>query len=292
MRIRRARESEAAALSELAVISKQYWGYSPQDIEQWRPLLAVSAQDIASKPAFVAEVEDEAVGFYLLFPGPQLWELDHLWVSPEFARRGIGRALLVHAANSARRAGASTIVIDADPNAEPFYVACGAIRQGVVAAPIAGNPARVRPQLSLRVSSSTGWPTAKAYPMNLADATVVQLLIPVEDFERAVVYYRDVLGIKFLFAAPPQMAFFLCGAVRLLVGVTPPGQVSQRGSAIYFQVEDIQGVYSSLKSAGVHFVAEPHVVNRTPRSESWLAEFRDPDGNQLSLMSEVVHAGA
>src|SRR5450432_2307395 len=123
MQIRRARESEAAALSALALISKQYWGYSPQDIEKWRPNLAVSAQDIASKPTFVAEVENAAVGFYLLVPGPQVWQLDHLWVSPEFARRGIGRALLDHAVRSARLAGASSIVIDADPNAEPFYVA-------------------------------------------------------------------------------------------------------------------------------------------------------------------------
>ena len=52
--------------------------------------------------------------------------------------------------------------------------------------------------------------------MNLADAKVAQLLIPVEDFERGVAFYRDVLGIPFLFAAPPQMAFFNCGGVRLL----------------------------------------------------------------------------
>ena len=153
MRIRRARESEASALSALAVTSKQYWGYSPQDIERWRPLLAVSPKDIASNPTFVAEVENEAVGFYLLVPRPQVWDLEHLWVWPKFARRGIGRALLAHAVNSARLAGMSTIFIDADPNAEPFYVACGAFRQGVVAAPITCNPARFRPQLSLQVTS-------------------------------------------------------------------------------------------------------------------------------------------
>jgi len=153
MRIRRARESEASALSALAVTSKQYWGYSPQDIERWRPLLAVSPQDIASNPTFVAEVENEVVGFYSLVIRSEVSDLDHLWVSPKFTHRGIGRALLAHAVNSARLAGMSTIVIDADPNAEPFYVACGALRQCVVAAPIAGNPARFRPQLSLQVTS-------------------------------------------------------------------------------------------------------------------------------------------
>ena len=115
-----------------------------------------------------------------------------------------------------------------------------------------------------------------------------QVLIPVEDFERGTSFYRDVLGIPFLFAAPPQMAFFMCGSVRLLVGVLPAGQKAQRGSAIYFRVGDIQGVHAALKDKGVKFVAGPHLVNRTAKSELWLAEFTDPDGNQLALMAEVA----
>jgi len=128
--------------------------------------------------------------------------------------------------------------------------------------------------------------------MNLADATIGQLMIPIENFDRGIAFYRDTLGIPFLFAAPPQMAFFACGSVRLLVGVTPAGQKAQRGSAIYFQVKDIKGVYASLNAKGVHFLAEPHIVNRTPKSELWLAEFNDPDGNPLALMSDVPVAGA
>jgi methylmalonyl-CoA/ethylmalonyl-CoA epimerase len=89
--------------------------------------------------------------------------------------------------------------------------------------------------------------------MNLSDATVGQLLIPVDDLDRGVAFYRDVLGLRFLFAAP-----------------------------------DIQSVHSTLSAAGVRFVASPHIVNRTPKSELWLAEFTDPDGNQLALMSEVA----
>ena len=124
--------------------------------------------------------------------------------------------------------------------------------------------------------------------MNLANAKIAQLLIPVEDFDKGVAFYRDVLGIPFLFAAPPQMAFFDCGGVRLLVGVMPPGQKAQRGSAIYFQVPDIQAVFATLKEKGVAFVAPPHVVNRTAKTELWLSEFKDPDGNQLALMSDVA----
>ena len=124
--------------------------------------------------------------------------------------------------------------------------------------------------------------------MNLSDATVGQLLIPVDDFERGIAFYRDVLGLPFLFAAPPQMAFFSCGSVRLLVGVLPAGQKAQRGSAIYFSVKDINGVFTSLRDNGVKFEANPHIVHRTPKAELWLAEFTDPYGNQLALMSEVA----
>ncbi len=123
--------------------------------------------------------------------------------------------------------------------------------------------------------------------MNLSHATVVQVLVPIEDYDRGMAFYRDILGIPFLFAAPPQMAFFVCGSVRLLVGVMPPGQNARCGSVIYFQVSDIQAVFSTLRLAGVAFVSNPHMINRSPKSELWLAEFNDPDGNHLALMSEV-----
>ena len=126
--------------------------------------------------------------------------------------------------------------------------------------------------------------------MDLQNAKIGQLLIPIESFDAGVAFYRDVLGIPFLFAAPPQMAFFNCGGVRLLVGVIPAGQKAQRGATIYFQVDDIHAVFSSFRDKGVAFSAEPHVVHRTPKSELWLAEFTDPDGNQLALMSEVAIA--
>lgn len=130
-------------------------------------------------------------------------------------------------------------------------------------------------------------------PLNtqdLSQASVGQILIPVEDLEKAIPFYRDVLGLAFLFSAPPQMSFFQCGNVRLLVGVPEAGQPRQRGALIYFKVADIKGVHARLAQNGVHFVAEPHVVHRAATYDLWLAEFRDLDGNQLALMSEVPKA--
>ena len=122
---------------------------------------------------------------------------------------------------------------------------------------------------------------------DLSRSTIGQLLIPVTDLDRAIPWYRDVLGLPFLFSAPPQMAFFQCGDVRLLVGV-PEAAESRRGSGtIYFHVEDIRAVHATLAGRGVAFEAPPHAVHRTERSTLWLSEFRDPDGNPLALMAEV-----
>jgi predicted enzyme related to lactoylglutathione lyase len=122
---------------------------------------------------------------------------------------------------------------------------------------------------------------------DLAESTVGQILIPVEDLDRAIPFYRDRLGLRFLFAAPPQMSFFQCGAVRLLIGVPEAGQTRERGATVYFQVTDIHVVHRTLAGRGVSFPTAPHVVHRTPATELWLSEFSDPDGNHLALMSEM-----
>src|SRR6266404_5301275 len=150
MNIRLAQEHEAEALSGLALKAKAYWGYSADTIESWRQELSVSSDTITSRPTFVAAVGDQIAGFYSLVPSTHSWKLDHLWVLPQFMDRGIGRALVAHALETAARGGASYVTVDADPNAESFYLACGAARCGEVPAPIPGEPGRVRPQLAFR----------------------------------------------------------------------------------------------------------------------------------------------
>ena len=148
MNIRRAEEAEAPVLSALVMRAKAHWGYSNEQLERWRSQLTISSTDIRERPTFIAMADAEVVGFYSLRSSPVAWELDNLWVQPEFMNRGIGRALLAHALATAVRGGAREITVDADPNAEPFYLACGAIRRGEVAAAVPGQPNRVRPQLA------------------------------------------------------------------------------------------------------------------------------------------------
>jgi len=147
MNIRLAAESEAAQLSDLVILAKSYWGYSTEAMERWRPELAVSPADVRERPTFVAVVGAEIAGFYSLRPAQSAWELDNLWVLPAFMRQGVGRELLNHALATAAQGGASEVTVDADPNAESFYLACGATRRGEVPAPVPGQPERVRPQL-------------------------------------------------------------------------------------------------------------------------------------------------
>ena len=152
--IRPAVETEAQLLSALAMRAKVHWGYSAEVLEGWRAELAVSPQNIRAKPTFVAMVRIEVAGFYSLSPLGRSCELDHLWVLPRFMHLGIGRALLSHALETAARGGATEVTVDADPNAEPFYLECGAVRRGVVPAPLPGQPQRARPQLAFNARAS------------------------------------------------------------------------------------------------------------------------------------------
>ncbi|MDH5538543.1 MAG: GNAT family N-acetyltransferase, partial [Rhizobacter sp.] len=147
----RAHEGEAEALCAIALESKAFWSYSKAQLEAWRGELTVTQGSISTGLAWVADVDGRVAGFFVLAPSPRLWTLEHFWVLPDFMRRGVGRSLLSRAAELAVRGGAEGIAIDADPNAAPFYRACGAMRTGSLAAPIDGQPQRVRPQMLLPV---------------------------------------------------------------------------------------------------------------------------------------------
>ena len=112
-----------------------------------------------------------------------------------------------------------------------------------------------------------------------------QISMRVHDLDRAVRFYRDVLGVPFLFAVPPRLAFFDCGGVRLMLSIPEPA-FDHPGSVLYFAVDDIEAAYSALKTQGVPFKGAPHRIATLTDREVWLAEFNDTEGNPLALMSE------
>ncbi len=113
-----------------------------------------------------------------------------------------------------------------------------------------------------------------------------QIAIPVSDVDRAIAFYRDTLGMRFLFRAPPGLGFFHLNGVRLMLDA--PAKAQGAGcSVIYYKVPDINATWDALVRGGVKQESKPRMLVRMPDHELWLAFFRDPDENLLALMSEV-----
>ena len=115
---------------------------------------------------------------------------------------------------------------------------------------------------------------------------VGQVAINAYDVVRATAFYRDVLGLKFLFAAG-ELAFFECGGLRLMLDKTEDPEFVHRSSILYFSVADIRASHAKLVEAGVKIVAEPRLVAAMPDHDLWMSFFRDTEENVMALMSEV-----
>jgi methylmalonyl-CoA/ethylmalonyl-CoA epimerase len=112
--------------------------------------------------------------------------------------------------------------------------------------------------------------------------------VTIRNLPRAVAFYRDILGMKLLFEAPPAMAFFDCGGIRLMLSEPEGAGNEQFSSVVYYTVDDIQAATAELQERGVTFEGPPHIIARLPHADLWMAFLRDPDGNMLALMSEVT----
>lgn len=120
-----------------------------------------------------------------------------------------------------------------------------------------------------------------------APTRIGQIAIPVDDLDRAVRFYGGVLGLRLLFRAPPGLAFFDCGGVRLMLS-RPEGEGAPRNAGlVYYVVEDLERTYRRLAATGVAFLDSPHCIAKLPNHELWMAFCRDSEDNLLALMSEV-----
>jgi methylmalonyl-CoA/ethylmalonyl-CoA epimerase len=113
-----------------------------------------------------------------------------------------------------------------------------------------------------------------------------QIAINVRDLQRAVAFYRDTLGMRFLFQAPGGLAFFDVGGVRLMLGVAEKPEFSHPASILYYKVPDINAAYETLIGHGVTFIDEPHLIAKMPDHDLWMVFFRDSEENVVALMEE------
>jgi catechol 2,3-dioxygenase-like lactoylglutathione lyase family enzyme len=115
-----------------------------------------------------------------------------------------------------------------------------------------------------------------------------QIAITAKDLDRAVAFYRDTLGMQFLFRVP-NLAFFDCG-VRLMLSNPESEEFDHPASVIYYQVGDLQQAYDTLSARGAAFIDQPHLIATMPDHDLWMCFLKDSEGNTLGLMSEVRRA--
>ena len=119
-------------------------------------------------------------------------------------------------------------------------------------------------------------------------AQIGQIAISVQDLERAVAFYRDKLGMQYLFMAS-NLAFFDCDGTRLMLSTPEPSQAHSGNSIIYFTVADIDAAYRELVERGVSFDDQPHIIADMGTYDLWMAFLRDSEDNLLGIMSEIQH---
>ena len=126
-------------------------------------------------------------------------------------------------------------------------------------------------------------------PATVSLSRIKQIPVPVDSVEKAKAFYRDTLGMRHLFDAPPALSFFDCGGIRLmLAGPEAQGKDGDRQHAVlFYDVTDIKTTYARIKASGARSLAEPHIITRMNGREVWIAELSDGQGNNVSLISEV-----
>jgi predicted enzyme related to lactoylglutathione lyase len=119
-------------------------------------------------------------------------------------------------------------------------------------------------------------------------SAIEQIAVNAEDIERAVTFYRDKLGMKHLFTVPPNLAFFDCDGIRLMLSLPAKPEFDHPSSIIYFKVDDIQAAFATLAERGVPFEEPPTFVADMGSYNLWIGAFRDSENNLLALMSHVA----
>lgn len=123
-------------------------------------------------------------------------------------------------------------------------------------------------------------------PPNHAPGGLMQVAITTRNVPALAAFYRDIVGLKHLFDAGPNLAFFDLGGVRLMISAPSSPELDHPASVFYYRVADIEAAHATLKARGAREERPPGLTARMPDHELWTSFFRDPDDNLFALMCE------
>lgn len=122
--------------------------------------------------------------------------------------------------------------------------------------------------------------------MNDRVGEIGQIAVTVSDVAKALPFYRDILGLEFLFSPGPNLAFLSAGPVRIMLSTPQGAGAPGANSVLYFKVADIMAAHSAMVKKGATNERTPQLTARMPDHELWIGFLRDPDGNLVGLMEE------
>lgn len=117
-------------------------------------------------------------------------------------------------------------------------------------------------------------------------SAIGQIAITVSDVQKALGFYRDILGLSFLFSPTPELAFLKAGDVRIMLSTPQGAGKVGANSILYFKTSNIETTHANILARGATNERSPQLAAKMPDHELWLSFIRDPDGNLLGLMEE------
>ncbi len=114
-----------------------------------------------------------------------------------------------------------------------------------------------------------------------------QIAICVDDMQTSRTFYKDILGLTLLFDAGPNLSFFDCGGIRLMLTTLQGKEEDHNTSVIYYKVSDIEAVFKAFEKQDVVIERPPQLAAKMTDHHLWMGFIRDPNANLIGIMAEV-----
>ena len=126
MDILKAEPNDNELLTTITKMSKAYWGFSDEILQEWEHLLTITKDYIEKNKVYKLLQNDQIIGYYSCFSTDEnTIKLDNIFILPEFIGKGFGKILMNDFLKNIKQLGINKVTLDAEPNAEKFYKTFG-----------------------------------------------------------------------------------------------------------------------------------------------------------------------